>query len=139
MKITPIQLAKRIEKWQHRLTLLGVAHWRIDEVVLCAETVAGPGAGVSVSYPSTYDNCRFEFTYEFLEGADEQRLDEVIIHEWLHVAFRDFDEATKMAKDWMPPASYTDFEARLDHEREGIVDRLSKALYASYHATCQNC
>ncbi len=44
---TPVQLAERVEDWQHRLALLGVGHFRITSVTIDDQTPAGPHAQAS--------------------------------------------------------------------------------------------
>lgn len=134
VKITPIQLAKRVERWQNLLSPLGVGHFRITAVHLVEHAPHNPRAKASVWCPSHYDNAEFWFTYELLESCDEQELDETIIHEWLHVAWRDMDEALEAVEKWMPDSTYEDFESVIDHEREGLIDRTARALYALHNA-----
>jgi hypothetical protein len=52
-----------------------------------------------------------------------------IIHEWLHVAFRDFEAAISACEDWLPTRTFSDFNERLEHEREGLIDRLAVTLF----------
>ena len=132
MRITPVQLAERIEKWQRRLAPLGVAHWTIDRVVLCDETPSGPSANATVRTSSTYDYCTFYFRNEFIAEAAADELDTTIIHEWLHVAMRDLDEAVLSANAQLSPGFCDAWEDRLTHEREGLVDRLALALMLAH-------
>ncbi len=133
MKITAIQLAKRVETWQHRLGPLGVGHFRIEAVHLTDETPNGKSANASVWCPRHYDNAEFWFTHDFLEETDERGLDETIIHEWLHVAWRDMDEALDRVEAWMPPHAYVDFEDIVNHEREGLIERAARMIADLYH------
>lgn len=130
-----VRLAKRVERWQHILSPLGVAHFRIEQVSAVDETPAGPHSNVTVQIFTHYDSVKFWFTHEFLEGADEKGLDEAIIHEWVHVAMRDFDNALEAVEPWMPLHTYRDFEESVDHEREGLVDRVARCIWELYHVT----
>lgn len=131
MKITPIQLAKRIERWQKRVPELGVSHFRFS--VVLEDSVPGKsGASAAANVPHDYDYVEFHFTFEFLEEASAEKLDEVIVHEWVHVAMRDLDHALNVVERWMPPATYEDFEDSVDHEREGLVDRFAWLIYRLY-------
>lgn len=125
---TPIQLAKRVEKWQHRLAHLGISHFRINSVTIDDETPGGPHAQASVRVSENYDNATFWFKWDFINDCTERDLDETIIHEWLHVAMRDLDQALDSAETWMPKATYADWDERIDHEREGLVERLTRTL-----------
>lgn len=75
-----------------------------------------------------YSNCRFFFNRTFLDAAGSDDLDETIIHEWLHVAMRDFDRALEVPERWMPDATYEQWTERVTEEREGFIDGLAKAL-----------
>lgn len=134
MKITGIQLAKRVETWQKRLGSLGLGHWRFS-LVLCDQTPGGPLAKASAEVSHAYDTVTFYFTHEFLEDADDRDLDECILHEWVHVAMRDLDAAIEEADDFLSAASLTLWTDRVGHAREGLVDRLSRQIYALYNAT----
>lgn len=129
MKLTPVQLAKRFEQWQRRLPLLGVGHWRIEAVSLCEQTPTGPDAKATAHVSNAYDSVHFWMTFEFLENATESELDETIIHEWVHVAFRDFDVAIEAAEDSMSKGESDAWEDRIDHAREGLVDRVARQIY----------
>lgn len=137
MKITPIQLAKKIEKWGQALSSLGVAHWDIEEV--CVGTLDFDGEESSkamVRLPVQYDSCSFYFNSDELDRMDERELNETIIHEWLHVAMRDHDRVMHEVEGWMPPKTYSDFETRLRHERENLVMRLAVVLN-EFHSGAQ--
>ncbi len=130
---TPVQLAERVEEWQHRLALLGVGHFRITSVTIDDETPAGPHAQASAQMSTSYDNVRMWFKHDYIEVCGERDLDETIVHEWLHVAMRDFDSAIDAVEAWMPKQTYDAFEERVDHEREGVVDRVSRTIVAFYY------
>ena len=125
MNITPIQLAKRVEKWQRALAYLGVGHVRIDRVTITDDMPQGSDANAAVWVANHYDRCTFFFRSEYLEEADARSLDETIVHEWVHVAMRDFDSALEVVEEWMPPGTFRDWSERVDHEREGFVERLA--------------
>lgn len=131
MRITPVQLAKRIETWGKRLAPLGVAHFEIREIVLGDECPWGDSkrdANASVWTSAHYDVCRFFFSEDFVKGASAYELDQTICHEWIHVAMRDHDEAVASPEDYMSSASFGEWNDRVLHEREGLVDRLATTL-----------
>lgn len=132
MKITPVQLAERVEAWQKRLAPLGVAHWTIEKVILCDETPSGPNANATVNTSPTYDYCTFWFRADYVEEATADELDNTIIHEWMHVAMRDLDEAIAAAEDQLSPGFRDAWEDRVGHEREGLVDRLALSLMLAH-------
>lgn len=130
-----IRLAKRIERWQRVLRPLGVGSFRIECVTICDETSSKAGAIATSRIPPHYDSVYFEFTRDFLAEASKRRLDEVIVHEWLHVAHRDTDEATTRAvRAWMPEATYEDWKDAVEHEHEGFIERLARLVVDLHYA-----
>lgn len=133
-KAEAIRLAKRIEKWRDRLIPLGLGHWRIDEVSVVDETPGGPAAGATVTPSHSYDSARFWFTHSFLADADDRQLDETIIHEWLHVAMRDFDQAIESGEFDLASSARDRWSDWVGHEREGLIDKLARQIYALWVA-----
>lgn len=125
------QLRKRVEFWQGKL---GLEHWRIECITMCTETEGGPHAAATVHTAAHYDSCDFQFTYDLIEQGP-WRLDVAIVHEWLHVLMRDLDETFNLVERWMPEAAYSNFEDTVDHAREGLVERLARAIVALERST----
>lgn len=132
MNITEKQLAARVALWQERMADTGVGSWRVDSVNKVDESPSGPDALASVQTSNRYDSCSFWFTNEFLADADDQTLDETIVHEWLHVAMRNFDNAIDAAAFELSSGSRYQWNDRVDHEREGLIDRLSRLICSHY-------
>lgn len=128
--MTDAQLRKRIEAWQKRLAPLGVAHFRIDEVSITSDVPGKLFSHAGCSVATDYDSCRFYFNRDYLDGASAAELDEVILHEWVHVAMRDLNNATDLAQEWFPSAAWRTHEEALEHAKESLVDRVARALYA---------
>lgn len=130
MKVKPVELAQRVEAWQQKLRFLGIGSMQIKCVSLVDETPSGPHANASVSISDDYDKVHFWFTHHFVEGCEtEDDLNVVIIHEWLHVAFRDHDKLVRDTVDnWLAPHSRHDFEDRWEHEQEGLIERLAHTI-----------
>lgn len=134
--MTDDQLHKRVKKWRKRLTYLGVGHFRIISVEIVEEVPGADGSIAGVGVNSQYDQCRFWFTQKFLDGVTEQELDETIIHEWIHVSMRDFDElTTKMREEWLPDHILEQYNGVELHHREGFIDRMARQLYAFHSAS----
>jgi hypothetical protein len=130
MNIDAVELADLVAQWQQLLKPLGVAHYRIDSVTI-EDMVPGKAlshAGVSVA--EDYDSCRFYFNETWLEGANSFELDETILHEWVHVAMCDLNNATDLARPWLPEATWDTFDQNLDHHKETLVDRVARTIYA---------
>ncbi len=134
MKRTPVWLGKRLDYWQDRMVPFGIAHFRVRELIICEETPGGPNSSASVQVSSDYDSCTFWFRADYLENATDRDLDETIIHEWLHVAWRDMDELIASLEVHFSDAQWTDLTSRIDHEREGIVERTARGLYDRHRA-----
>ena len=113
---------------------LGLGHWTIDQVSIADETPGGPNAEACVQPSYAYDTCTFWFTHSFVESASLRALDEAIIHEWVHVFMRDFDQTISSVDDELSPATERIWSDRIHHEREGVVDRIARALYVFYMA-----
>lgn len=126
-----IKLAKRVEYWQKKMPLLGIAHWKIERVTTCDE-MPDEGSLAQVQCSEKYDSCRFWFWNDYLDRATPDDLDQTIIHEWVHVAMRDFDVALQAVEPWMPEATYEDFSYSTNLRREALVDRLARQLYDAY-------
>jgi hypothetical protein len=127
--MTVAQLTKRIVYWQGNLADLGIGHWRVKDVTVGPNPPGSDSAVASVWASGAYDTCRFYFRDSYVEEATEEDIDETIIHEWLHVAWRDTDATIQAAEQWFPSGAWDDYYGRVDHEREGLIDRLSRALY----------
>lgn len=128
MRITPINLAKRVERWQKRLVELGLAHWRITRVTITDRMPNGDHADASVQVSNDYDSYHIWFRDDFIVETDAKRLDETIVHELLHVSMRDLDESLENVEEWMPPAGYNDWSRVVNHAREGHVERLARLI-----------
>jgi hypothetical protein len=127
-----IKLCKRVETWQKRLGPLGLGHFRIEEVQVSEDAPSGAAANASVHTSSYYDSVAFWFRTDHVEDSSEQRLDETIVHEWLHVAMRDLDASLEGLSDWIPFQTLSLWEERVNHEREGLVDRLARTIVSCY-------
>lgn len=125
-----ISLAERVEVWQHRLAVLGLGHWRIEGVTICDEVPGVNGSEAAVQPSFQYDSATFWFRADFVENAAEQVLDETIIHEWLHVAMRNLDQAMDSINDSLSPAAREVWQDRINFEREVLIDRLARQIYA---------
>jgi hypothetical protein len=126
--VTQRQLLKRVKFWQRTLAELGISHWRIEECNIVEEPPTERQSAASCGLSRQYASVWFNFRREFLEEASLTKIDETIVHEWLHVALRDLDEAKDGAETWMPAATWTDFEERYTHESEGVVEAFARLI-----------
>jgi hypothetical protein len=124
-----IRLGKRIEFWQRRLEPLGVGHWRIDAVHIVDEPTPGREAAACVRPSAHYDHCEFWFKHDYIDNCSARDLDLTIIHEWVHVAMRSLDNAIEIADDMLGSVVEEVWNARIVHERENLVERISRQIY----------
>lgn len=129
-----IKLAKRVEFWQNRLVPLGLGHWRIDQVSVVEDMPNGARAKATVQPSHTYDSVVFWFAQDFVAEANQRDIDETILHEWVHVFMRDFDQAVESVEYELSPAAQSRWGDWVGHEREGLVDRVARTLYMLYTA-----
>lgn len=129
------QLVQRIDYWQHHPSLshLGLAHWRFtvkwhDECEIKGKLVK---EAVASADPSLfYSDAVLTFSEDAVNNPDyEGDEDRYIVHELLHVAGRDLDEAIEAdLQDFLPPPLLDAHEARVRHAKEGFIDALARAI-----------
>lgn len=140
MKVTDasaLRLARRVEKWAKIMVELGLAHWRIEQITLTDEMPNdGDGKGsanASIYVASTYDSMHIYFRNSFLEEASDRKIDETIVHELVHAAMRDIDEAINAADDFFSAASLDIWHERVDDARERLVENLARLIVRLHH------
>lgn len=129
------ELKARVQLWNERLTPLGFGHWEVNvEIVDEPDDEALNGAKASVSNSSYYDSCWMEFKEAWLNDEDttQAHIDLVIVHEFIHVAMRDFDDAIHDVQYALGEPGKSIWQSRVKHEREGFVDRVARTLYLTY-------
>ena len=129
-----IKVAKRVEFWRDRMIPLGLSHWRVDQVSVVDEIPGRSTAKATVQPSHSYDSVIFWFDHDFVVEASQRDLDETILHEWVHVLMRDFDQAIESVEFDLSTAGRERWSDWVNHEREGIVDRLARTLYVLYMA-----
>ena len=127
-----IALAKRCERWAAHLSELGVASWRFSVKITDEIESDDNGRPVArINTPPYYDQATITFARWFLDDVwdkDWRKLDEVIVHEWLHASMRDLDEAIERCEDWFPAASYDLYSDNVNHQRERLVENLARLI-----------
>jgi hypothetical protein len=126
------QLKKRVRYWQQRLEPLGLRHWDvIVEVVEDDELEHGDSSEAEVTPSLLYDTARIQFRRGHQEGVDGTRdIDSLIVHELLHLIFRDYESVIDMVIQELGVTAKELTEKRLDHEIEGIIERLARTILA---------
>lgn len=125
-------LEDRVVYWQRVLLPLGLGGWDFEvEIVDVPEGKPNSTAAIQVS--SYYDEAKIQFCRDKLDDADDDVLDEVIVHELLHAANRDLWDAAMEPEYMFNKPSWTAFVNRLDHETEGFIDRLARSIVAVHN------
>lgn len=132
MKITEEKLEKRVKFWQKKLTHLGVSHFDLVAVEIVEITPGDPDGQAAAFISHCYDTVRMWFRESYLEECSADDLDQTILHEWIHVAMRDLDRSFDPIEKYLPQNAYDDLSDRVLHEKEGFVDRTSRALYYAF-------
>ena len=134
--MTDLEIAIRVSRWQQTLAALGISHWDF-EIDVQVDPVGGPfddriGAVTSL-INDKYDRVEFTFDKESIPAVVNDEFDSYIVHEWLHVALRDYDKAIHAVSGMMGADAYRLWQDRLDHEEEGIVERLAQLIVSLYN------
>lgn len=119
----------RVLLWQKRLALTGVGHFEVGVQVIAALPTEKNSARACVDISPYYDWVEFYITPETAAAPD---VDYVIVHEWIHVAMRDLDDATHGVAETLGSEARRLYLDRLDHEAEGFVDRLARTIVHAY-------
>jgi hypothetical protein len=125
-----LTLAKRVKFWAKRLEPLGLRHWQI-EVECLPEVDEETNKGAEVRVSRHYDSATIIFAGNKLDAMTDHEVDEVIVHELLHIVFRDLEEAHDSVKGELHPWIRDSWSERIEHETEGIVEKLARALVST--------
>jgi hypothetical protein len=131
--MTEAQLRRRVLRWQKLMEPMGFAHWRLEECSIAEGVRGAENATAGVKPSHYYDHCWMQFDKDWLARATEQELDETIIHEWLHVAWRDLDAHYENLEEALSPASRGFVHDRQNQLTEGLIERLARTIYLMYH------
>jgi hypothetical protein len=123
---TPAQreVEEMLALWLYRLNL---PHWRVkmnwDEPPL-------EGSDADACANEFYDEATIRLKPEFTTWSTE-RIEEVIVHELVHLHVRDLVQAVDSIEPHVKTASaWKVFQHRFVHEQEGLVDRLAVVMVA---------
>lgn len=121
-QLTHDQFEAMVETWASRLRL---NHWQI---ALDWDVVLDPNDAWAEVKPSKHfddatirlaSNCA-TWTQDFANRT--------IVHELLHLHFRDLEQAMESLADHMAPATFDIWKDRAVHENEGMIDRMAALL-----------
>jgi hypothetical protein len=108
--------------WQERMRL---TYWEITfdwSTPLDPEETLG-----EIIRNNPYDDAKIRFAANFAEW-DRRFANVVIVHELMHLLTRDLEEAAESAGALLGASAGKLFQARLDYELEGVVDRTAAVL-----------
>lgn len=120
-------LRDRVDYWVDVCEPLGLGHWRID-VEIVEEPHGKMGSNAAVQLSGYYDNATIEFASIIFEEHGDEEIDEIIVHELLHIVFRDFWDAVTEPEYLFGKPAWTSHYNRLDHEAEGVIDRMARSI-----------
>lgn len=130
--MTERQLAARIRYWQSALTPLGLAQWRFKVSIrdhIEDDVDEDPSARADTS--PFYDDVEFSFKREAVERyAQDGRLDELIVHEWLHVVDRDHHHLVRQLLNDLASSAEQAMTVREEQARESRIDRMARLIVA---------
>jgi hypothetical protein len=133
--MTPRQLYRRVEYWQRKLKGLGFEHWRVTVTVSteleATDTDARDGLD-PVAYADVshyYDTVDFEFRKDMLDKPQDE-IDELIVHEWLHVWDRDREQGEVELFRYLSEDARQAERDRVCAAKEGQIDRMARVLVA---------
>lgn len=130
--MTEKQLTKRVQRWQDVLLPLGLAQWRIEVKIVDVPFGTMHNCDAAIQSADDYDHAIMHVKREALDRLSDRGLDEVVVHELMHVAMRDLDLAIHSVDDHLMPAVEDQWRMRVKHEREGLVERLALTIVAAH-------
>lgn len=133
--MTERELHVRVLFWQERLAPLGVGHWRFTVKLLDhIEDDEDEAPAARADSSPFYDDVSFLFERASVKKRiKEGTLDELIVHEWLHVADRDHYHVVRQLLDSLAPATRTEMAIREEATREGRIDRFARLIVALHN------
>lgn len=124
--MTQLEIAELVDAWQSRLRL---DHWRVT-----VEFEHMDDARAKSDRHHQYDQATITFDSAELENEDHLSVEALVVHELLHFHTRDVEG---IAEAWEPvvhPDVAGQLADRLEHDLEGMIDRLAWILVRQRHS-----
>lgn len=134
--MTERQLQKRVDYWAKRLRPLGLGHWDFNVNVVGEEDMDRTNSDAEVTPSTQYDSARIEFKDSSYILMDQDTLDWTIIHELLHVVFRDYDSIVHLVTQELGATAKELAEHQIEHEMEGVIERLARTIFILSKESC---
>jgi hypothetical protein len=119
--VTKRQVEQLVTDWQQRL---GLDRWKITHLW---DVPAPKVTNAIINRSHQYDTASLRLARGW-ETWPEFKLETTIVHELLHLHFRDIDQSIEAVKGTLHPDAWTMVNARYEHEVEGLIDRLAHRL-----------
>lgn len=124
--MTLSQLRARVNYWAK---VLGLAHWRLG-VSIVDGFPESEDSDARCTPSNQYDVADIDFKRDFLDESEYEEIEVTIVHELLHALMRDWDQSIERIDEHLANAVADLWHDSVKHEREGVVDRLSKLIVA---------
>lgn len=128
MKLTQGNLERLVATWKPRLGLDG---WRIA-VEISADALEDSTSAAEVQPADYYRRARIIVAPDALERPHSTDLEELVVHELLHLATRDIRQTALELEEQVHPHVHQTHELAFQRALEGEVDRLAIALVAAF-------
>jgi hypothetical protein len=109
---------------------LGLAHWEFDVRIVDSDPQGIENSSAAIDIEDHYDSATIEFKRVRLEEMDQDAVDRTIVHELLHAAMRDHDEAVDSISTSLAVPFWQLWDNRLGHESEALIERLARTIVA---------
>lgn len=121
------EITARVNYWRERLGPLGIAHYQM--VVRWNEVPHGQKDSIAaVMCEEDYDIFALEISRSWVNEHTPREVDEVIVHELMHVVMHDVDFAVDQLEQFVPPEAWSMWESNYIHFVESMVRRLSTTI-----------
>lgn len=126
-----VTIQDRVDYWRDACEPLGLGHWRV-KVKIVENPDGSRSANAAVKISAQYDSAEIEFAEEALETLDDDEIDEAIVHELMHIVFRDFWGLLTDQEGAFSAGAWNLYMERLEHETEGVIDRTARAIVMAH-------
>lgn len=130
--MTARQIKARVDFWTKRLAPLGLSHWDFEVYVFDGDIEDSPGCDATADTSDQYDSARLSFRADKVD-RDVREVDQLVLHELIHVAMRDFDETVDLVGWQLSIPVKSVWEQITDREREGLVERLARTIWSMHY------
>jgi hypothetical protein len=122
------KLCKRVTAIVDKCPSLGLRGWEFHISIVDEVAGATRKAAASTSCSTHYDTVWMEFEKDWLSKASQSDIDKTIIHELLHMVFRDLDHQIENVSEFLGEPHKSSFEEAYTHEIEGIIEKMARTL-----------